>query len=59
MAALLYDVFLVAAIWMLLGYTFQLFTGVENTQIIDGKVVSYPNVDNLLFSLMLLICNEW
>ena len=56
MAALLYDVFLVAAIWMLLGYTFQLFTGVENTQIIDGKVVTNPNVDNLLFSLMLLSC---
>ena len=54
MAALLYDIFLVAAIWMLLGYILQLFTGVENAQVINGEVITNPNIDNLLFLLMLL-----
>ena len=36
LAALLYDMFLVAAIWMLLGFILQLIIGTDNNQIIDG-----------------------
>lgn len=55
-AALLYDTFLVAAIWMLLGFILQLFTGVTNNQLVDGQVVTNPVIDNILFTLMLLSC---
>ena len=52
MAALLYDSFLVFAIWMLIGYLIQLFPGVENARIINGQLVTNLYVDYLLFSLM-------
>jgi len=52
MAALLYDSFLVFAIWMLIGYLIQLFPGVENAKIINGHLVTNLYVDYLLFSLM-------
>ncbi len=54
MAALLYDSFLVFAIWMLLGYLLQLFPGVENARIINGQLVTNLYVDYFLFSLMFL-----
>jgi uncharacterized RDD family membrane protein YckC len=53
LAALLYDMFLVAAIWMLLGLVLQLIFGTESNQVIDGQVVTDPLVNNLLFILML------
>ena len=53
LAALLYDIFLVAAIWMLLGLILQLIVGTDNNQIIDGQVITDPMVNNLLFFLML------
>ena len=56
MAALLYDSFLVFAIWMLLGFIFQLFTGIGHTQIIDGQIRTNPYLSNLLFSLMISSC---
>ena len=52
MAALLYDSFLVFAIWMLIGYLLQLFPGVENAKIINGQLVTNLYVDYVLFSLM-------
>lgn len=54
LAALLYDVFLVAAIWMLLGFILQLVFGTNTNQLIDGRVITNPLLDNLLFILMLL-----
>ncbi len=56
LAALLYDIFLVAAIWILLGFILQLFVGVDNNQVVDGQVVTNPVVDNFLFILMILSC---
>lgn len=53
LAALLYDMFLVAAIWMLLGLILQLIVGTDSNQIIDGQVITDPTVNNLLFFLML------
>ena len=55
LAALLYDMFLVGAIWMLLGFIFQQIFGIEN-QVIDGQVMTDPIADNLLFILMILSC---
>ena len=55
LAALIYDMFLVAAIWMLLGFIFQQIFGIEN-QVIDGRVMTDPVADNLLFILMVLSC---
>ncbi len=54
MAALLYDSFLVFAIWMLLGYLLQLFPGIENARVINGQLVTNPYVDYFLFLLMFL-----
>tara|TARA_B100000519_G_C14213608_1_gene423840 strand:+ start:172 stop:663 length:492 start_codon:yes stop_codon:yes gene_type:complete len=56
MAALLYDSFLVFAIWMLLGFIFQLFTGIGHTQITDGQLETNPYLSNLLFSFMIFSC---
>lgn len=56
LAALLYDMFLVAAIWMLLGFVLQLLVGADNNQLIDGQVITNPRFDNLLFILMVLSC---
>ena len=52
LAALLYDAFLVAAIWMLLGFILQLFVGPDTSQLIDGRVQTDPLLDNILFLLM-------
>lgn len=53
LAALLYDGFLVAAIWMLLGFIMQAIIGTESNQLVDGVVQTDPLVDAILFSLML------
>ncbi len=53
MAALLYDGFLVAAIWMLLGFAMQLFVGPDTNRLVDGVVQTDPVLDAILFILML------
>ena len=52
LAALLYDAFLVLAIWMVLGFAAQLIAGVETNQVIDGRVQTNPAFGLLLFALM-------
>jgi len=52
LAALLYDAFLVAAIWMLLGFMLQLLVGPDTSQLVDGRVQTDPLLDNILFLLM-------
>ena len=56
LAALLYDGFLVAAIWMLLGYSVQFILGVDSNQLVDGRVETDPWRNALIFSLMLGSC---
>ena len=56
MAALLYDSFLVFAIWMLLGFIFQLFTSTGHTRVIDAQLETNPYLSNLLFLLMIFSC---
>lgn len=53
LAALLYDAFLVLAIWMLLGYIVQMIVGTGSATLVDGQVQTDPVVDWILFSLML------
>ena len=53
LAALLYDGFLVAAIWMVLGFILQLIVGTESNQLIDGIVQTDPILDALLFIIMI------
>lgn len=52
LAALLYDSFLVAAIWMLVGYLLQLIFGPDTSQLVDGQVLTDPLQGNILFVLM-------
>ena len=53
LAALLYDGFLVAAIWMVLGFILQLIVGTESNQLVDGIVQTDPILDALLFIIMI------
>lgn len=53
LAALLYDGFLVAAIWFVLGYVVQAFAGTDSNQLVDGQVQTDPVVDSILFLLMM------
>jgi uncharacterized RDD family membrane protein YckC len=53
LAALLYDGFLVAAIWMLLGFVLQLIVGPDTNQLVDGRVQTDPVLDWILFVLMI------
>jgi len=52
LAALLYDSFLIAAIWMLLGFLLQLLVGPATSSLVDGQVQTDPQLDLILFSLM-------
>jgi len=52
LAALLYDGFLVAAIWMLIGLVIQLIVGPDSNQLVDGVVQTNPIVDAVTFILM-------
>lgn len=52
LAALLYDGFLVAAIWMVLGFVLQLIVGADTNQLVDGVVQTDPVLDAVLFVLM-------
>jgi len=53
MAALLYDSFLVAAIWMVLGFLLQLIVGPDSNQLVDGVVKTDPLLDVILFLIMI------
>ena len=52
LAALLYDGFLVAALWCFLGYATLAVFGTESNQLVDGKVQTDSLVSNLTFILM-------
>ena len=52
LAALLYDSFLVAAVWMILGFILQIIAGPDTNQLIDGQVQTDPLLSNILFILM-------
>ncbi|PCJ22902.1 MAG: hypothetical protein COA96_13160 [SAR86 cluster bacterium] len=52
LAALLYDGFLVTAVWMLIGFVLQLFTGAGTSTLVDGVVHTDPIMDAILFPLM-------
>lgn len=49
LAALLYDAFLVAAIWMALGFTMQFFVGPDTNHLVDGQVQTDPVIGAILF----------
>lgn len=49
LAALLYDAFLVAAIWMALGFGMQFIVGPDTNQLIDGQVQTDPVIGAILF----------
>lgn len=52
LAALLYDGFLVAAIWMLIGFVLQLLVGPGTNTLVDGTVQTDPVMDAITFVLM-------
>ena len=52
LVALLYDGFLVAAIWMVLGYLIQFAFGTDTNQLVDGRVVTDPLQDAVIFFMM-------
>jgi len=54
LAALLYDGFLVVAIWMLLGLLVQLIAGPDTSILVDGKVQTDPVLDVIVFTLMMV-----
>lgn len=54
LAALLYDGFLIAAIWMLLGFVLQLIFGTDSNRLEDGVVQTDPVLDWVLFTVMLV-----
>ncbi len=58
-AALLYDAFLVASIWMLLGFLMQLLFGPDTNVLVEGRVQTDPMLSNILFVLMLGSCSAF
>jgi uncharacterized RDD family membrane protein YckC len=56
LAALLYDSFLIGAIWMLLAFLLQLLVGPDTSSLVDGQVQTDPILDLILFSAMVLSC---
>jgi len=48
-AALLYDAFLVAAIWMALGFAMQFIVGPNTNHLVDGQVQTDPVIGAILF----------
>jgi len=53
LAALLYDGFLVVAIWFSLGYALQLIFGADTNELVDGQVQTDPLLGTVLFVLMM------
>ena len=56
LASLLYDGFIIAAIWMLLGFILQLIVGPDTSLLVNGRVQTDPLLDNILFFFMLASC---
>lgn len=54
LAALLYDSFLVAAIWMSLGFVLQLLFGPDTSRLVDGQVQTDPVVSRIMFLMMVI-----
>lgn len=54
LAALLYDAFLVAAIWMTLGFMMQFIVGPDTNHLVDGRVQTDPVTSPILFTAMVL-----
>ena len=50
LAALLYDAFLVFAIWMVMGFAVQFIVGPDTSQLVDGRVVTNPVLDVIIFA---------
>jgi uncharacterized RDD family membrane protein YckC len=50
LAALLYDAFLVAAIWMAMGFALQFIFGPDTSQIVDGRVQTDPLLNAIVFT---------
>lgn len=48
-AALLYDAFLVFAIWMVLGFVLQFIVGTDTSQLVDGRVQTDPVLNVIVF----------
>lgn len=53
LAALLYDMFLVAAIWICLGFPLQLAFGPDANRLVDGGVEINPVLERLLLVMMI------
>lgn len=53
LAALLYDAFLVASIWMVLGFVLQLLFGADTNRLVDGRVQTDPLLDRLMLLMMI------
>ena len=56
LASLLYDGFIVGAIWMLIGFVVQLVVGPDTSELVDGRVQTDPVLGNILFFLMVASC---
>jgi len=57
LAALLYDGFLVAAIWMLVGFVLQLAFGPDSNRLENGIVQTDPVLERTMFAAMLISCS--
>lgn len=54
MAALLYDMFLVAAIWMSLGFVIQLAFGPGTSELVEGEVRTDPLLSRIMLIMMVV-----
>ena len=52
LAALLYDGFLVVAVWFVIAFMLQRIVGTQSNKLIDGVVQTDPLLDALLFTIM-------
>ena len=52
LAALLYDSFLVVAVWFVIVFMLQRIVGTQSNKLIDGVVQTDPLLDALLFTIM-------
>lgn len=59
LAALLYDGFLVFAIWMLIGLALQLIVGPGTNELVDGVVKTNPILDVVTFTLMVISASSF
>ena len=52
LAALLYDGFLVVAVWFVIAFMLQRIVGTQSNKLVDGVVQTDPLLDALLFTIM-------